>query len=500
LPKRCRSVYQQALELAGDDQRARSVLHSNMSACDLALGNATEALREAEAAVAADATFEKGHVRCGAALERTPGRRADALAAYQRAEESEVAKKRIAVLEVPRVVGPEGVSGIEKGSLDLRNMAPFENAGAFFAEAMAPHEFYDDHTRAATTENADGRMALMLTADTVAKRLALRERGICLTTLSSHNLSEHIVLFFTEGFKQLTDVSDDGRHFETGESASTVPVLPVVYGLFPNAKVGLWTFPSPVIAAFARMLEDNTALLSEESKAALFALPIISEFGTAPFRSGMFRASVLTPICAVPSTVIVFERCAFPGCEVEECQYRCGKCLLVRYCGSEHSTQHWREHKPVCVPVSLRPCVELVSKDGWSLVKRGNPLPNGFPDMVEGKSWPVQVRDGIAVVKLIFRRADQGVELLICDQNGATAIRLVPGDVISESSLRQLEEFVHTSGTPIKRYVGNAWEVHGKEDSELPVVSTVTYCDANLSDTGDGRIRLYIDKAHNCIW
>ena len=51
----------------------RAVSAAHRSACLLAVDDREGALRAGEAAVAADATFEKGHLRCGAALELLPG-------------------------------------------------------------------------------------------------------------------------------------------------------------------------------------------------------------------------------------------------------------------------------------------------------------------------------------------------------------------------------------------------------------------------------------------
>ncbi len=76
--------------------------------------------------MASDSTFEKGFLRLGAVLETIPGRRSDALAAYRRVAGNEVAAKRIAVLEVPRVVTETGMSGIEPNSLDPRRLETFQ--------------------------------------------------------------------------------------------------------------------------------------------------------------------------------------------------------------------------------------------------------------------------------------------------------------------------------------------------------------------------------------
>jgi tetratricopeptide (TPR) repeat protein len=97
--------YGRALAAAGNVRRALAVLHSNRSGCLLLLGDAAGALKEGKAAVEADSSFEKGFVRCGSALEAMPGRRSEALEAYRKvAGSSEFAAKRVAVLEVPRVV------------------------------------------------------------------------------------------------------------------------------------------------------------------------------------------------------------------------------------------------------------------------------------------------------------------------------------------------------------------------------------------------------------
>jgi hypothetical protein len=117
---------------------------SNRSACLLALGDAAGALKEGEAAVEADCTFQKGVLRCGAALEAMPGRRAEALELYRRiAGCSEFAAARVRVLEVPREVTETGISGMEPGSVDPRLLKPFSDARKYFRETLLLHEFLE---------------------------------------------------------------------------------------------------------------------------------------------------------------------------------------------------------------------------------------------------------------------------------------------------------------------------------------------------------------------
>jgi hypothetical protein len=423
-------------------------------------------------------------VRCGAALERMPGRRADALAAYRRAPDNEAASKRVAVLEVARVVGAEGVSGVEKRSLDPRRMSPFEDAVGFLERAIPAHEYYDDTSRETTTESADARLALIRVArcveKTVSSRAARGESGPFEVFVHPHGAEASVILRVLDGYKQLADVSDDGRRIETGESASDVPVLPVLYSSdFSRADGVRWTFPVPVLDMLRRMLEANSRLLSPEYRATVV-------------EPESFRASVLTPICVVPPKLVVFELCAYPECTEEECQFRCGKCKLVRYCGAEHSAAHWRAHKPVCVPATQRPFVELVSTDGWGLVKRAADV---FPCTEEGKVWPVEPVEGLALVKLICAQYDEGdMGLTICGQNGATAMRLTVGESIAEDALRELRVFMCTFGRAfdLREPVAIVVLVEGP--------TTVAYCDADLSEASSGRLRLHLDKAHNCIW
>lgn len=48
--------------------------------------------------------------------------------------------------------------------------------------------------------------------------------------------------------------------------------------------------------------------------------------------------------------------CAFPGCFVsamgkDHIMKKCGRCRAVYYCAADHQTEHWPEHKLVCVKV-----------------------------------------------------------------------------------------------------------------------------------------------------
>ncbi len=72
-------LYDKAISLC-KDRCTSAILYSNCSACFLELNRIPAAVMCAE-----DETFEKGFVRLGAALERDPSRRHEALAAYERA-------------------------------------------------------------------------------------------------------------------------------------------------------------------------------------------------------------------------------------------------------------------------------------------------------------------------------------------------------------------------------------------------------------------------------
>jgi tetratricopeptide (TPR) repeat protein len=120
--------------------RARAVLRSNLSGCFLAMAKKEDAVREAREAIAEDETFEKAHLRLGAALEKVSGSRTEALRAYERVANNEVAMRRIAVLQVPIKVTAGGVVGVEEGSLDVRHMPRYDCATAFFARSLLPSE------------------------------------------------------------------------------------------------------------------------------------------------------------------------------------------------------------------------------------------------------------------------------------------------------------------------------------------------------------------------
>jgi hypothetical protein len=461
-------LYQRALKVAGNDARARAVVHSNMSACHLALRNYAEALREGEAAVAADNTFEKGHARCGAALERMPGRRRDALAAYRRAGGNEAAKERIAVLQVERVVGEEGVAGIEEGSLDPRQMRHFANAYFYAFRATPLHELLDDSERPTSTVNAYVRHLFASFARHISDakgrplRMVLAETGgkACL------------VFEPLEEYKQLSDVSDDGRRLLPQDKASVVPILPVGFCTDADAVGGGYMhFPvsRAVLDVFSRMLEANAKLLSDSYKASLGLIEGI-------------RASVLMPVSVDVPQVVVFEKCAFPGCKEEVCKFRCSRCMLVRYCGSEHSTGHWQQHKAACAPASQRPCIVLVSAGAWPMVECLE-TPEGFLyRCITDKFWPLKPVTGLAIVKLAVHFVADRMWLIICDGDSATGLFDTAGLIGGKESLQRLKEFMRVKG-------------HAGMNSYR-----IAYCDADLSGAREGRIQLFLDKALNCVW
>jgi tetratricopeptide (TPR) repeat protein len=489
-------LYQRALQKSDcTAPRARAVLFSNRAACHLALDEDFEALRAAEAAVAADPTFEKAHVRCGSALERIPGRRADALAAYRRVAGNELAQPRIAVLEVPRVVGEEGVSGIEQGSLDPRRMRPFDDVFTYMHDALTLHERLDVRDGPDMTTSARVRNAMCSVASLAAGvkgcpllRMALRAQEV-----------EYFLEFDALGsYVQLSDVSDDGRRLPPEFRASVVPILPVSFAvgsggvkrlqienctpLIPNYPLFLtadssvpggfflqYKVSKAMLDLFIRMLDANATLVSEDYKASL-QLP------------GGFRASILTPVCVNVPQVVVFEKCAFPGCTEEVCSYRCSKCMLVRYCGSEHSTAHWQEHKRACRPASERPFIELVETGPWNMWRCFESAEFGLVFYGVETLWPLHVAEGLAVVKVCRKYLADKLCVVICDQDAATVLNGTKGFVGGNDDVQVLEQFLLTKGRA--------------GDSEY----RIAYCDADVSRAREGSVRLFLDKALNCIW
>jgi tetratricopeptide (TPR) repeat protein len=360
--------YGRALELVGDDRRARAVLHSNRSACLLSLGDAAGALKEGKAAVEADSTFEKGFVRCGAALEAMSGRRAEALEAYRRAAgSSEVAAKRVKVLEVPREVTLAGVTGIENGSLDPRQLEPFDNATQYFRQSLLLHESLGEVCQVGLCQYQEDssyllRVSMYRIAAGVERRAhvfpygPVKEPALKSVVLRDEESAIVLELRMCDGFKRLEDIDNDGRELRIVEASSSVPIIAMSWkdvcrefdpsiGVVRDDSAG-YVVAVEVLLRLRQHLESNAKLLAPDFKASL------------ELDRG-FAASFLSPMSTPALEYRVREGCAVRGCNAEFAKFRCSNCYLARYCGAEHSKQHWSEHKKSCTPLMSRPHLQF---------------------------------------------------------------------------------------------------------------------------------------------
>jgi len=58
--------------------------------------------------------------------------------------------------------------------------------------------------------------------------------------------------------------------------------------------------------------------------------------------------------CAPADARVLVDICAYPDCRLNTITcggglMKCGRCQAVAYCGKEHQTAHWKEHKKSCV-------------------------------------------------------------------------------------------------------------------------------------------------------
>jgi hypothetical protein len=158
---------------------------------------------------------------------------------------------------------------------------------------------------------------------------------------------------------------------------------------------------------------------------------------------------------------------------------RCGKCYLARYCGPEHSAQHWSEHKKLCKPRSTRAHLQISLGEVFC-----RQAPFYFAESCSAadvarysKIEPVQ---GVVVVKVMAMQGcgaagEQWIKVFY--NTGCFVVALEEKDAI----FKQFMSFVITKG----------------EMSSCGHHSTV-YCDADISVAG--RMLLFTDKVHPRVW
>jgi hypothetical protein len=439
--------------------RLLAVLKSNRSACFLSLRTAEEAADEARAAVAQDQTFEKGFLRLGAAYEAL-NRRAEALEAYRRVSTNEVAAKRIAVLEAPPImVKAEGLVGVPEGSLDLRDMAPCADPTEFFGilgkRILLPSE-----------ELTKLEMRRSSRAFDYCVRTFYKEFFNIVGQFHQDARSNHMMtqgdqkLWFDVigSFVVLPNVADDGRPRHVSHNSPDVPVL----------FVALWTGKGAPRKVRAKPSWDNYGVDLERMKAMLLRnASLVSE--SCKRRVKVDPGFVLTVMTHVAPDVdyAVLEGCSVPGCTVECAGNRCGRCLVTRYCGKEHMTAHWREHKPHCVPLAQRQRKLTLDCSRWymddpSIARYGiEPVP------VPRKTFP-----GLVVIKIITL---PGFMYKLCDPHGVFLKFITRG----ESGFAEMLEMFPKCALD---HMGMGFG----------------YFDADMSQ--EGRLVVYLDRSWKCIW
>jgi tetratricopeptide (TPR) repeat protein len=441
------------------DKRMLAVIHSNCSACCLAMGQTDEAARNGWAATDADPTFEKGFLRLGMALEAMAAP-AEALATYRRIRSNEVAAKRIAALQPPPVtVTTEGLSGVRDGSLDLDSLETYEKPTSFFGnriflpgEPLLPSE---------ARENAPDYLmrAFMLhlsqrVEDLAAKCVGHQHRSRCFF-VQEGDPDNPLCVDVLGNFFTLTNVVEDGRSRLVAHNASEIPAILVAFKRgteqIRSHTAVLWKDLKPL----TDMLTRNARLLSDATRA---------KWG--PHAPGL-TLSVLTHVAAAELDYSVFEGCAAPGCVVECAGNRCGRCFVARYCGTEHMAAHWKDHKSHCVPFDEREPGMIID---CTLAYCDNPE-NARDRSCDCVSVPQKTFPGVVVVKV---QIWPDYSVMVSDPNG----------VLCCSALGHVDWAARLKEALLER--GPVEEgAHG-------------YFDADMSQ--EGRITILLDHNWKCTW
>jgi hypothetical protein len=437
-------------------KRARATLHSNLSACLLAMDDVEAAVKAAQAAIAEDETFGKGWLRLGAALEALD-RRDEALDAYGKVSTNEFAAKRIAALRGPPVVvTAQGLSGVPERSLDPDRLPRFASATQFYCgRVLFPGEplILSMEPRA---ESHDYRLRLLLSSFSGMDR-----DGAPVPLLKSYHAcvdKENHVLYFQvmDQFATLSNVADDGCSRTLSPNSPEIPILLVAVWMREASPPGSikWQMNDPVwgsVKPLRDMLLRNAKLVSEEAKRRIRVAP-------------GFVLSVLTHVAAPEMDYTIRQGCSFPGCVVKCAAYRCSRCFVARYCGKEHMTSHWKAHKLSCVPLAQREPKVTIDCSGCYHAVQNPATPRTFP--------------GVVVVK-IQMFADSVCK--ISDPHGLLNV-LVPGEDEGFEKIRAQMPVPVTDDT----------------ETNSVAQSGVAYFDADMSV--EGRLVVYLDRWWKCTW
>jgi hypothetical protein len=207
------------------------------------------------------------------------------------------------------------------------------------------------------------------------------------------------------------------------------------------------------------MLVRNASLLSPKNKR--------------EYEEPGFLVSFLTHVAVPQLDYTVMEGCCAAGCAVEFAPYRCARCFVARYCGKEHMTSHWPEHKPHCVPLAQRgPKVTLDCSEAYL------DNPDHADDLdIECRVVPRKTFPGVTVVKIqLFSLSSfKMTGFKICDPNGVLIVRVYESEPVFDH-MRQLFTRVTTmSCTP-----------------------GYGYFDADM--TQEDQLTIFFDHSWKCTW
>jgi hypothetical protein len=222
-------------------------------------------------------------------------------------------------------------------------------------------------------------------------------------------------------FLTLPNVADDGRSRRVTGNSSNVAVLLVAVWTGaeePTSDAETLTYLAPRCSDLKRlkaMLMRNATLLSDDANRS-------TGIGSC------FVPSLLTHVAAPELDYSVQESCWALDCTVESARYRCGRCLVARFCVREHMEPHWKE--PSCVLLVQRePKISLDCARGYL----DNPE-NAELLGVDCVAVPRKAVSGLVTIKVqLFR----GTGFKICDPCGLLVL-MVNEEAAEFQQLRQM--------------------------------------------------------------
>jgi hypothetical protein len=250
--------------------------------------------------------------------------------------------------------------------------------------------------------------------------------------------------------------ADDGHPRAVARSSEVIPAMLVAVWTGekkPRTKAATqrWLDCIVDLERVRAMLMRNASLLSEAAKRRYKVPP-------------GFVLSVLTHV-APELDYSVLEGCCAPRCTVECAQYRCSRCMIARYCGEEHMTADWKQHKAHCVPLAQRQPLVVLDCAPCCLDKAEMAKANQIDCVVR----PKKSFSGLTLVKLVLMPTK---DVRICDSHSLVLVQFQP----PQEALEQLERVAVTRCG----------------------AGLMAYLDADMSV--EGRLVLYMDRAWKCNW